>query len=91
VQQWVKAWAADENPEVGVQVLDSHTDPQGHGVVIPIRLRRRGYQLMAAFPEESFAKSSLPETTSRTLGQIVRLLRYMEVRGLPRSRRTDLG
>jgi hypothetical protein len=41
VQQWVKAWAADENPEVGVQVLDSHTDPQGHGVVIPSERRPR--------------------------------------------------
>ncbi len=89
VQQWVKAWAVNEDPELEVQVVDPHADPQGQGVVIPIRLARRGYQLTVAFPEESLAKASLPEKTSRTLGQIVRLLRYMELRGLPRSRRID--
>ena len=88
VQQWVKAWAVDEDPEVEAQVLDPHTDPQRQEVVIPIRLARRGYQFTVAFPEDDFSETSLSEETSRTLEQIVRLLRYMEVRGLPRGRDT---
>ncbi len=89
VQQWVKAWAVDEDPELEVQVLDPHRDPQRQEVVIPVRLARRGYQLTVAFPEEGFAKRSLPETIGRTLGQIVRLLRYMESRGMPRPGRSE--
>ena len=88
VQQWVKAWAVDEDPELEVQVLDPHKDPQRQEVLIPIRLARRGYQFTVAFPEDNFAEASLPEETSRTLEQTVRLLRYMEVRGLPRARMT---
>ncbi len=49
---------------------------------------RRGYQFTVAFPEDDFSEASLSGETSRTLEQIVRLLRYMEVQGLPRGRDT---
>ncbi len=91
VQQLVKAWAVEEDPELEVQVLAPHKEPRGEELVIPIRLARRGYQLTVAFPEESLATKSLPEEISRTLGQIGRLLRYMETRSLPRARRFDAG
>ncbi len=87
VQHRVKTWAVDEDPELEVQVLAPHKDFRGQEMVIPIRLARRGYQLTVALPEEGFTEASLPEETSRTLGQISRLLRYMEARGLSQPHR----
>jgi hypothetical protein len=86
VQQWVKAWGVDVDPEVEVQVLPPHDNPREPGEIVPIRLGRRGYQITVGFPESSFPGSPLPEATCRTLAQMVRLVRYMEVRGLPRAR-----
>ena len=84
VQQWVKEWVVGFDPEVEVQVLSPHDDPRERGEVIPVRLGRRGYQMAVGFPERSFPGSPLPEETRRTLEQVIRLLRYMEVRGLRR-------
>jgi hypothetical protein len=84
VQQWVKAWVVDLDPEVEIQVLPPHDDPREKGEVIPVRLGRRGYQMTVDFPESSFPGSPLPEATCRTLAQVVRLLRYMEARGMHR-------
>ncbi|MBI2457027.1 MAG: hypothetical protein HYV46_12950 [candidate division NC10 bacterium] len=84
VQQWVKGWIVDVDPEVEVQVLPPHDDPRESGEVIPIRLVRHGYRMTVAFPERSVSGSGLPEETCRTLGQVVRLLRYMEARSLRR-------
>ncbi|MBI4841793.1 MAG: hypothetical protein HY803_12090 [candidate division NC10 bacterium] len=84
VQQWVKAWVVDVDPEVEVQVLPPHDDPRESGEVIPIRLVRHGYRMTVAFPERSFSGSGLPGETCRTLERVVRLLRYMEARGLRR-------
>ena len=84
VQQWVKEWVVGLDPEVEVQVLSPHDDPRERGEVIPVRLGRRGYQMTIGFPESSLPGSPLPEETRRTLAQVVRLLRYMEARGLPR-------
>lgn len=84
VQQWVKGWIVDVDPEVEVQVLPSHDDPRESRGVIPIRLVRHGYRMTVGFPERSFRGSSLPEETCRTLGEVVRLLRYMEARRLRR-------
>jgi hypothetical protein len=85
VQQWVKAWVVGVDPEVETQVLPPHDDPRERGEVIPIRLRRRGYQMTVGFPERSFPGSRLPHETCRTLEQVIRLLRHMEERGLRRS------
>jgi hypothetical protein len=82
VQQWIKAWAISVDPEVEVQVLPPHDNPRESGEIIPVRLGRRGYRLIVGFPERSFPGSPLPEETSRTLGQVLRLLCYMEARGL---------
>jgi len=84
VQQWVKAWAVDADPEIEVQVLQPHDNPRERGEIIPVRLGRHGYQMTVGFPERSFPGSPLPEETRRTLEQVIRLLRYMEVRGLRR-------
>jgi hypothetical protein len=84
VQQWVKAWAVDADPEIEVQVLQPHDNPRERGEIIPVRLGRHGYQMTVGFPERSFPGSPLPEETRRTLEQVIRLLRYMETRGLPR-------
>ena len=85
VQQWVKEWVVGFDPEVEVQVLQPHDDPREAGEIIPVRLGRRGYQMTVGFPGRSFPESPLPEETRRTLEQAVRLLRYMEARGLHRS------
>ena len=84
VQQWVKAWVVDVDPEVEVQVLSPHDDPRESGDVIPIRLARHGYRMTVAFPGRSFLEPRLLEETCRTLEQVVRLLRYMEARSLRR-------
>jgi len=84
VQQWIKAWIVGVDPEVEVQVLQARDDPQEEGEVIPVRLGRRGYRMTVGFPERSFPGSPLPEQTCRTLEQMIRLLRYMEARGLRR-------
>jgi hypothetical protein len=81
-QQWVKVWAVDVDPEVEVQVLSPHDDPREKGDIIPVRLSRHGYQMTVGFPESCFPGSPLPEATCRTLAQVVRLLGYMEARGL---------
>lgn len=85
VQQWVKGWIVDVDPEVEVQVLPPHDDPRESGELIPIRLVRHGYRMTVAFPGRSFLEPRLPEETCRTLEQVVRLLRYMEARSLRRS------
>jgi hypothetical protein len=85
VQQWVKAWAVDFDPEIEVQVLQPHDNPRERGEIIPVRLGRHGYQMTVGFPESRFPGSPLPEATCRVLAQVVRLLRYMEARGLRRS------
>ncbi len=85
VQQWVKEWVVGFDPEVEVQVLSPHDDPRERGEIIPVRLGRRGYKMTLGFPERSFPQAPLPEETRRTLEQVVRLLRYMEARGLRRS------
>lgn len=84
VQQWVKEWLVDVDPEVEVQVLPPHDDPREKGEVIPIRLGRRGYRMTVGFPESSFPGFPLPEDTYRTLQQVVRLLQHMEAKGLRR-------
>jgi hypothetical protein len=84
IQQWVKGWIVDVDPEIEVQALRPHDNPRERGEIIPVRLGRRGYQMTAGFPERSFPGSPLPEATRRTLEQVVRLLRYMEARGLRR-------
>ncbi len=84
VQQWVKAWVVGVDPEVAVQVLAPHDDPREKGDIIPIRLGRRGYRMTVGFPERNIPGSPLPEATCRTLDQVIRLLRYMEARGLRR-------
>ena len=84
VQRWVKEWVVGFDPEVEVQVLSPHDDPRERGEVIPVRLGRRGYQMTIGFPEVSFPGAPLPDATCRTLAQVVRLLKYMEARGLPR-------
>ncbi len=85
VQQWVKEWVVGFDPEVEVQVLSPHDDPRERGEIIPVRLGRRGYKMTVGFPERSFPRPPLLEETRRTLEQAVRLLRYMEARGLRRS------
>ena len=45
---------------------------------------RHGYQMTVGFPERSFPGWPLPDETRNTLEQVIRLLRYMEVRGLRR-------
>lgn len=87
VQQWVKEWIVGVDPEVEVQVLPSRDNPQERGEVIPIRLGLRGFWMTVGFPERSFPGSPLPEETCRTLDQVIRLLRYRERHGLPRSGR----
>ncbi len=84
VQQWVKAWAVDVDPEIEVQVLPPHDNPRERGDIIPVRLGRHGYHMTVGFPESSLAGPPLPHDTCRTLEQVVRLLRYMEARGLRR-------
>jgi hypothetical protein len=84
VQQWVKAWVVNLDPEVEVQVLPPHDNPREPGEIIPIRLGRRGYYMTIGFPERSIPASALPDETCRTLGQVVRLLTYMEAHGLRR-------
>ena len=82
VQPWVKAWAVGFDPEIEVQVLQPHDDPREQGEIIPVRLARHGYRMTVGFPESSFLGPPLPEATCRTLEQVIRLLRYMEARGL---------
>ncbi len=84
VQQWVKAWIVGVDPEVEVQVMPPHDDPRESGEIIPVRLGRHGYQMTVGFPERSFPESVLPDSTRRTLEQVVRFLWYMEARGLRR-------
>ncbi len=84
VQQWVKAWVVGFDPEVEVQVLLPHDNPRESGEIIPVRLGRHGYQMTMGFPESSLPGPTLPHDTCRTLEQVVRLLRYMEARGLRR-------
>ncbi len=85
VQQWVKEWVVGFDPEVEVQVLKPHDNPLDIGEVIPVRLRGHGYQMTVGFPERDFCGDRLSEETCRTLEQVIRLLRYMEARDLPRS------
>ena len=84
VQQWVKAWAVDFDPEIEVQVLPPHDNPREKGEVIPVRLGRHGYRMTVAFPGGTFSGTRLPEETCRTLEQVIRLLQYMEARSLRR-------
>lgn len=84
VQQWIKDWMVGLDPEVEVQVLPAHDNPREPGEVIPVRLARRGYRMTVTFPEDSFPRTPLPDATGRTLEQVIRLLRYMERRRLPR-------
>jgi hypothetical protein len=85
VQQWVKAWVVGVDPEVEVQVLPAHDNPRERGEVIPVRLGRHGHSMTVGFPDHSFPGLPLPQETRRTLEQVIRLLRYMEERGLRRS------
>lgn len=85
VQQWVKARVVDLDPEVEVQVLPPHDNPREIGEVIPVQLGFRGYRMTVGFPERNFRGGRLNEETCRTLEQVIRLLRYMEAQGLPRS------
>ncbi len=89
VQTQVKAWVVGEDPEVEVQTLPPRDDSRQTGQIVPVRLQRHGYRMTVAFPEDTFSGSPLPEATRRTLGQIIRLLRYMEKRHLPRPGTTD--
>jgi hypothetical protein len=91
VQQWVKAWATWFDPEIEVQVMPPHDDPRESGEIIPVRLGRHGYQMTVGFPDRCFPGSPLPEATCRTLEQVVRLLRYMEARGLRRPEEKKRG
>jgi len=84
VQQWIKAWIVDVDPEVEVQVLPARDDPREMRELIPVRLVRRGYRMIVGFPERSFPGPLLPEESRRTLEQVIRLLQYMEARGLRR-------
>ncbi len=84
VQQRVKDWIVDVDPETEVQVLTPHDDPREGGQIIPIRLGRRGYQWTIGFPDRMFAEAALSEEVQRTLRQVIGRLRYMEARGLPR-------
>jgi hypothetical protein len=85
VQRWVKDWIVGVDPEVEVQVLPARDDPREKGEIIPVRFARHGYRLTVAFPERSLPGSPLPEGTCRTLEQVIRLLRSMEARHLPRA------
>ena len=84
VQQWIKAWIVGLDPEVEVQVLPARDDPREMRELIPVRLARRGYQMIVGFPERSFPGPLLPEESRRTLEQVIHLLQYMEARGLRR-------
>lgn len=84
VQQWVKARAVDFYPEIEVQVLPPHDNPRERGEIIPVRLGRHGYYMTVGFPESSLPGATLSRDTCRALAQVVRLLRYMEARGLRR-------
>ena len=82
VQQWIKAWVVGVDPEVEVQVLPARDDPGEMRELISVCLARRGYRMIVGFPERSFPGPLLPEETRRTLGQVIRLLQYMEARRL---------
>jgi hypothetical protein len=87
IQQWVKEWAVGVDRELEIQVLPPHDDPRKHGQIVPIRLRRHGYEATVGFPERMLAGSTLPEE-ARRLNQALGGLRYMEARGLPRQGET---
>jgi len=91
VQQWIKAWIVGVDPEVEVQVLRARDDPREMRELIPVRLVRRGYRMIVGFPERSFPGPLLPEETCRTLEQVIRLLQYMEGRGLRRRAQDGSG
>ena len=91
VQQWVKEWVVGFDPEVEVQVLSPHDNPREKGEVIPVRLGRHGYRMTVGFPERSFPGSPLPDETRQALEQVLRLLRYMEARGLRRPEDYEKG
>ena len=84
VQQWVKEWVVGLDPEVEVQVLPPHDNSRESGEIIPVRVGRHGYQMIVGFSERDLPGSPLPRETCRTLEQVVRLLQYMEARGLRR-------
>ena len=84
VQQWIKAWIVDMDPEVEVQILPARDDPRDVRELISVCLARRGYRMIVGFPERSFPGPLLPEESRRTLEQVIRLLQYMEARGLRR-------
>lgn len=86
VQQRIKEWAVGVDPEIEVQVLPPHENPREKGEILPVRLARHGHQMTVGFAESSFAGTHLTEATRETLHQVVRLLRYMEARGLSRPR-----
>ena len=84
VQRRVKEWAVEHDPELEIQVLPPHDDPRTSDEIVPVRIQRHGYRMTVGFPEQSLAGSLLPQDACRTLEQVVRLLRYMEARGLRR-------
>ncbi len=84
VQQWVKEWVVGLDPEVQVQVLPPHDNPLDIGEVVPVCLGRRGYRMTVRFPERNLREDCLTEELCRTLEQVIRILRYMEARGLRR-------
>jgi hypothetical protein len=91
VQRLVKEWAVEHDPEVEVQVLPPHEDPRTAGEIVPVRIQRHGYRMTVGLPERDLAGLLLPPETRRTLERVVRLLRYMEARGLRRAGRASEG
>ena len=89
VQRLVKEWAVEHDPEMEAQVLAPRDDPRGPGEIVPLRIQRRGYRMTVGFPERSLVGPPLPQETCRRLEQVVRLLRYMESRGLHRPERDE--
>ncbi len=89
VQRLVKEWAVEHDPEVEVQVLPPRDDPRAPGEIVPLQIQRRGYRMTVGFPQGNLAGPPLPQETCRRLEQVVRLLRYMEARGLRRPERDD--
>jgi hypothetical protein len=85
LQQCVKAWIVEADPEVDVQVLSPHDDPRERGQIIPIRLGRHGYRVTIGFPERMLEGPELTDATRRTLHQGVRQLLYLEAHGFPRQ------
>ncbi len=85
VHQWVKEWAVRYDPEIEVDVLQPHDNPRDRGEIVPVRLRRHGYQMTVGIPEGGLSESPLPRGTQEILERVVRLLVSMKTRGLRRE------